>query len=253
MLKALMLRKASLFGQPDWIQMPWEDRSKSTEQEVYDHGFQLAALLDRADKLVEVPDKSLSETIDILEESNSLEERFELLFITAFRPSLQRETFKSQPDVEPDEAEISQMMIVVNLWACQLLLGFVADALRKRVLDGLDLGQIVDQDHAKGLCDICEGYANRNAMSDLAQAILRYLPLCVGTAASEFAASRTLFPITCVLWQFRHSRFHFRQATSLMRQMSEARGVRFASGYTVTPLIPFIARDDGGLLTKVVD
>ncbi len=260
MLKALMLRKASLFGQVDWINAPWHNRSKPAEQQVYDLGFQLADLLDRADQLnaAEVRREESDETIDLLEASNNLQQRMEELFTNLFKPFLQDRSYnwgRSQFDSVPDMsaltiADMNHIMIVINLWSCQLLLGFVAEVLRARLIDALDshLLPTADIEPVKLLCDISAAYTTQHALSDLAHAILRYLPLCVHSGASEFAASRTLFPLTCILWQFRHFEVQFRQAIGLMRQMSGARNVRFAGGYSVIELIPYIVRDDGGLL-----
>ena len=262
MLKALMLRKASMFGQEGWLNVPWQQRRKTAEQELYDYGFRLAALLDRADQLVDPQpnDRTLKETIDLLDACNALQGRLEDLFTESFKSFLQEKYFdwtRSQFEKVPNagaltSADTNQVMIVVNLWSCQLLLGFVAEVLRNRAIDALDSDLIPPdrRNYTKRLCETCAAYANQNALSDLAHAILRYLPLCLGKGASEFAASRTLFPLTCVLWQLRHKEIHFRRAMSLMRQVAEARNVRIASGgYSVIANVPFIARDGGGLLT----
>ncbi|KAJ9603256.1 hypothetical protein H2200_012034 [Cladophialophora chaetospira] len=261
MLKALMLRKASLFGQDDWLEVPWQDRTKSSEQQVYDLGFHLAVILDRADQLgeAEAYAKPLEETIDLLEACNILQSRLEDLYTNSFKPVLQERRhdwiqshFNDKPDANAlSTADISHIIIVINLWSCQLLLGFVAHILRRRLIEVLE-GHLMPADHTEeieSLCNISAEYTSQHALSDLAHAILRYLPSCVGSRASEFAASRTLYPLTCILWQLRHSEAHFLQAIALMRQVSEARNVRFAgAGYSVTAFIPYIVRGDEGLL-----
>lgn len=261
MLKALMLRKASLFGQEAWLEVPWQDRTKSSEQQVYDLGFHLAAILERADQLGEADAYAmpLEETIDLLGRCNNLQSRLEDLYVKSLKPVLQaprREWISSQFDNTQDmnsltTADISHIMIVINLWSCQLLLGFVADALRRRLIEALDSHFMLDIDRTdvQALCDSSAEYTNQHELLDLAHAILRYLPSCIGSRASEFAASRTLFPLTCILWQFRHFQAPFLEATSLMHQVAEARNMRFAGvGYNVIAFIPFIVRGDEGLL-----
>lgn len=246
MLKALMLRKTSIFGQEDWLQVPWSDRTKSIEQRLYDHGFQLAAILEKADSL-ENPSlenkEILAISLDLLRACNSLHQRLEELFTNSLKPFLQERsiTWRSSSEQVPDpstlsSADIGQLMVVLNLWGCQLLLGFVANALRVRSNTTIDLhpGLATDRPAIEALCDSIAGYSDQDALSNIAHALLSYLPLCLGKGADEFAASRTLFPMTCILWQFRYSKSEFLQTMTLMRSVYETRNVRVArSGYNV--------------------
>ncbi|KAJ9604067.1 hypothetical protein H2200_011590 [Cladophialophora chaetospira] len=268
MLKDVMLRKRSAFGRDDWIDLPWCGRAKPIEQQVYDQGFRIAAILERSDLVVQSPTtghQGLRPAIDLLQTCNDLRPQMDDLFRHTFKPFLQaksadwtRSLFDKTPDsIALTPADINQLTLVVNLWSCMLLMAWIADALRDRLLDALDAGRIVTKDdvaHAKDLCEVSSSYTNQCALTDLALAILQYFPLCVGPGASELAVNRMLFPLTCILWQFRYSESHFRKATALMWQISEARNVKFAApGYSVIALIPPIARDDGGLLSNAVD
>ena len=265
MLKALMLRKRSLFGREDWTSLPWNAMDKPIEQQVYDQGFRLAAILERADGLIEprTDDQSLRQTKDLLHACNVLHSPMEDLFQRKIKPFLQARSSdwtRLQFDKAPEStaltpADINQLTIVVNLWSCMLLMAWVADVLRSRLIDALDsrLISTIDITHTKEIIDVCATYTNQFTLSDLAMAILQYFPLCVGSGASELAVNRMLFPLTCILWQFRHSELHFQRATALMRQISEARNVRFAApGYNVVALIPTIAHEDFGLLASSV-
>lgn len=261
MLKAIMLRKASLFGQQAWLEVPWQDRAKPAEQQVFDLGFQLAVVLERADQLAEAEAyaEPIEDTINLLQTSNNLQSRLEDGYVNLYKPVLQarrHEWFPSNFDEVLDisaltTADISHIMIVINLWASQLLLGFVAEALRLRLIEALESRLLLDaqREDVKSICDVSALYTSQHTLTDLAHATLKYLPSCIASRASEFAASRTFFPLTCILWQFRHFEVQFAQAISLMRQISEARNLRFADrGYSLLGFFPPIIRGDEGLM-----
>jgi hypothetical protein len=167
-------------------------------------------------------DRNSKDLIELLEACNLLDESLEALFRDGFKPFLQEKSFKwvcSGVAKVPDTgaltaADMNQIMVVLNLWGCQLLLGFTADAVRSEVIRGLDehLMSATDRRRVRESCEISMGYSNRSTLSDLAHAVLQYLPLCLRETASEFAASRTIFPLTNVFWQFRHSEEPLRQA-----------------------------------------
>lgn len=53
MLKHLVLRKACILGQPDWLERPWQDMEKSVEQQVFDQGLRLTSVFNRCDLAIE--------------------------------------------------------------------------------------------------------------------------------------------------------------------------------------------------------
>jgi hypothetical protein len=261
MLKAIMLRKASVFGQDDWTDLPWRGRVKTAEQRSYDYGFRLAAILEEADRLCdpEEDDRDWSRTTRLIESANALQAHLEELCATYCEPFLREKSstrdksHPEQPRIFPGKTavELYHLLTVLNVWSTQLLLGFVADGLRSRLIDALEQRGIptASKNHAKRLCDACGKYSNQCTLSDIATAILKYLPFCLGLDATDFIAIRVFYPVTVALWQFRHYEHQTRQGLKLARQISERRNIRFTQGgYCVMALIPVIARDDGGLL-----
>jgi hypothetical protein len=233
---------------------------KPVEQQVYDLGFQLAAWLDEVDILYSSfgSGDTFAEQTAILTTGNQLQEDLEFLFEASFKTFLlERSSVWSRAatgalpqatDISP--ADANQLMLLINLWGFQLLLGFTAQALEDNISKAVsDRAYVsVDLGGVSVLCNKCDQYANASALDNLALTMLRYLPLCVTDGASEFAATRAMFPMTAMLWQLRHSENPFRQALALMRHISEGRNMRFAGAYSVIDRIPYIARGDAGLL-----
>jgi hypothetical protein len=237
--------------------------SKPVEQQVYDLGFRLAAWLDRGDLLYNSAgsiDSALEQTA-LLATGNQLQRDLESLFEASFKTFLLdrssvwtragTDAMPQPSDISP--AEVNQLMLLINLWGFQLLLGFTAQILKdnisKAIIDRTYLS--VDVEGISVLCSECGRYANSSALDDLALTMLRYMPLCVTDGASEFAATRAMFPMTAMLWQLRHSNSAFMQALALMRHISEGRNMRFAGAYSVIDRIPYIARGDAGLLESL--
>ena len=248
-----MLREASPFGEKEWQHIPWTEEAKSVDQQIYDCGFELGSLLERADRLKQTEPNSGSQPqlVELLRSCLVLNSAFEKLHQEHFGDFLltnsQALGGPRSDDTRPETASpavMNQIMLVLNLWGMQLLLGFVADGLggAGHRLSSTEEGDLIS------LGGMCQSWSNESALAKVAYAILRYMPLCLGKGASESTASRTIFPITVVMWQFRHSPAEFARAGELKKQILEMRNMRFIGGnYQVKPLLPNISRDDGGL------
>lgn len=174
MLKALMLHKQSPFGEARWHM-----GRLGTEQELYDLGFRLAALLEQADQ-------GLYDGQACIDLHDSLEK---------LKPNL------------------TKPAVLLNLFACELLLGFVATPL------GLEWA---------------------SECAHLADAILEMLPMVTEGGGEEH---RSIFPLTCILWQYRGDEVKHSQADAMMKHIAEDRKVRFVEAdYQIEPLMPKITR-----------
>lgn len=176
MLKALMLRKTSPFGKKEW-------RVNSTvpEQNLYDLGFDLAALLHQAD-----------EGVYNVDACTTLHASFEEL-----------------------SKKLTDIASTINLLACQLLLGFVMSSL------GLD-------------------WAAKRA--EQANTIVEMLPLLIRNGEEH----RSIFPLTCVMLEFREDQAKYGKAVNLVEQVVRSKKVRFAEGtYQGENWMPNIARSRG--------
>jgi hypothetical protein len=267
MLKALMLGKSSMFGDRHWTDLPWNGCNKPIEQRLYDYGFSLASLIEDSDDLVTLDaaeSNIVDETITLLERCDNLQTGLELLYATSsLKAFLQnrsdkwtRSTFEKSPSPALSISDRNRLSLIVNLWAFELLIGWIAAELKERLISALELRQISLQTQtarARRLCAVFAVLVDTATLTDLALAILQYLPLCMEDRTSNFAASRALLPITCVVWQLRHNKKNFPTALELMKRIDRTRKIRFATEHSVMSLVPAIVRDDGGLVTANAD
>ena len=265
MLKAILLGQSSPFGERDWIELPWEGRAKPAEQRLCDFGFKLASLIEQANDLVAleaVASDTLDQTIALLESCDELQKDLESFSATSLPPFLQANSggwsqlqFEKLSGKILSVADTNQLTIAINLWTCGLILGWIAGPVRERLISTLEILLIPwnNDEKLRRMCAAAAVYANERTLTALAHGILQYLPLCTGKAISDFAASRTLCPITCVVWQLRYDTKHFPQAWELMKQISGRRKIRCSTEYSVMSLVPAIARDGGGLVTTAAE
>jgi hypothetical protein len=267
MLKAIISRKSSSFGGKDWIHSPWEGCVKPIEQRLYDYGFSLASLIEWSDDIVKF-DATKRDTIDqiiaLLDQCDTIQTDLELLYSTsslkAFLLSRSgewtRSPFEESPSTILSVSDLDCLSLVLNFWSFELILGWIANALKERLVSALELGQVRSRTQIATATRLCAAFAvfvDATTLTDLALAILHYLPLCMTKKCSEFAANRTLLPITCVVWQLRHDEKNFPKALSLMKRVDRTRKIRFATEHSVMSLIPKIARHDEGLVRSMTE
>lgn len=242
MLQALMVRKASPFGEQDWRDIPWTNQTKDSYQQLYDFGFRLAALLEAADRLKDVP--VISEGIQhslviLLQNFNALDQSLDNLFDGSFQPFLlSRSIFgsRARSQASPISTSFSptdmiSLVAILNLWALQLLASFTADSLKRKLLER-DEDFIKDGGRSvEDVCHTAQSYSSNTARSDLALMISRFMPLCVGKNASEYVVSRTIFPAFTLSVQSRTSDTQSLQSKEFINQISEERNIRFAGRY----------------------
>lgn len=172
MLKALMQRKACALGRKEW-QMDWTN----PEQKLFNLGFQLAAVLEQAD-------------------------------LGTYDAAVCNKLFYAMEEMH---RELNQEVMIVNLLACQILLGFVAIF--------LGLPWTIK----------CPAYADR------------MWPM-VQRAINNGEADRCIFPLTCLSWQYRADYTKMEKVADMMKQVADIRKVRFASkNYQAKSLVPKIA------------
>jgi hypothetical protein len=263
MQRGFLTKKQPMLGRDDWIDSPWKGIDKPLDQRVYDQGFRLVSIMEISNKLVDpqVDEETLVRTLNLLRLCNDSSKQMDHLFKESFKPFLQQKSvhltrtyFQFTPDVTattPDD--INRLTLVINLWACMLVAGWIARVLRSRleaaVLDRHLCGEIALR--ARKACNACIPYTEEETFFGTALSMLQYMPICIGPGANDFAVNRMLSPMTTVAWQFRHSRPLLQKVQALMGQIAGTRHVQFAApGYDVVALIPRIVHDDFGLLPR---
>ena len=164
-MRKLAEGKASVFGEPEWLQVPWINSKKDQQQIVCDFGFRLSDLLDRKDKTMV---KIKPRPSEIADQANDLANLFLALRIDhqgccCFQAPLSRkyglyvndETRQSGSDLLKPTPVLCIMIIGMQL-ACCTALDAIQDLMRCQSLS-VSLSQhhrltaLEDQEMRKGL------------------------------------------------------------------------------------------------------
>ncbi|KAL8830687.1 MAG: hypothetical protein Q9191_001292 [Dirinaria sp. TL-2023a] len=82
MIQALQGRKASMFTRPEWQTEPWKIHSKGPDQQLFDIGIELSAILARADKSKSIQESNAIalEKVALLKDCEDLAKRLDTWF-----------------------------------------------------------------------------------------------------------------------------------------------------------------------------
>lgn len=218
MLKAVMTQESSVFGSTEWKTEPWEEK-KSTEQVLLDHGFDIAANLERAERLREaLPSKdSLEHALEVVDDCGRVFDKLDALREARFL-------------VEPaDQWEaIEWRLLKSTLWAFQLslieLMKPISESIKAQVS------------------------ARYTSGSELAQKLKNLVRVCMTSSAGRHRRNRALMPVYVLLFYFRHSKSEWDEVVGWKRQISTSIGQRMASNMISGLLVPPCMRDDTGFI-----
>ena len=82
MIRDIQYRKSSFLKEPVWLSKPWEGRPKGIEQRLYDIGFDLAAVLEFADRIGAISDnaETTKGRMELLDTCHQLNDRFQIWY-----------------------------------------------------------------------------------------------------------------------------------------------------------------------------
>ena len=220
MLKAVMKQESSVFGNTEWKTAPWQEK-KSTEQVLIDYGFDIASILERAERLRKAPPSkdSLGHALQVTDDCERVFDELDALHEVYFL-------------VEPVHQwdAIEWRLLKSTMWAFQLSLIELIKPISGRV---------------KAQVRVPARYTSG---SELAQKLKNLVRVCMTSSAGRHRRNRALMPVYVLLFYFRHSKSEWDEVVEWKRQISTSVGQRMARNMVSELLVPLSMREDTGLI-----
>ena len=242
MLQHLVSRKASVLGQPDWLDRPWQDVKKSVEPKVFDEGLKLTSVFERCDLAM----KGGSTEVDLSELFTDCVEIYHGI------SHLQEHHLSSlvKPDLEPKLLPAADNVIVQNPAALMLnitALGVKLGACKS----ACDVYQRTSKLLGTADIEVPDSMANRAKLLNydrrqMAQQIIQSVQICNNERVGAMGAARMIFSLQLAIREFEPGSPEMLECWKMLRQLSDL-------GHRFKALMRAVAPDESTTVPEDVD
>jgi hypothetical protein len=242
MIDSIIRRKTTTLAQVSWCTGPWKHCTKTEDQVLYDHGFNLAVLLDTCSDLRGNTEAEFKELLNQLVNAmrlsigiNSALDRHGEVYLGHSKLPTQKNTEPTFPGHNESENQqdlrhlfpghLSMTWLALKL--CLANAGQTITTEARKVVSCLpspaqpDLSDLYEQVHT---------FSNEALRNDIGQSILRSMSMLHNQQMGLFGASRAIFPLAIAMMHFRTSKPELTMCMRLIKQVSGAKEFRFAGG-----------------------
>ena len=217
MLQHLISRKSCVFGEPEWLECPWQDVEKSVEQQIFDQGLKLTSVLETCDRAIEEgsPDVDLTQLfhgcVEIYDDTMQLQEQ-------SVAPAVDADLEGYGPRLDTDS------MIARN--PAGLMLQITAL--------GVLLGACVSACDVYYRISCVRGIAFREMPGDMTERTTEFLfsrqkiarriifsvRTCINERVGAMGAARMIFPLRLTIRQFQPTDPEMEECKALLQRLS---------------------------------
>ncbi|OQV02258.1 Fungal Zn2-Cys6 binuclear cluster domain-containing protein [Cladophialophora immunda] len=229
MMHGLAQRKASVFGEQEWREDPWNGADKGVEQKILDYGLRLGGLLEKADSLVkdaEGFDTMAMLVADLAEISNGIENCHSHYLPQHKSPSDassadNHDSYRARPYQSPLNIPVKMTAFGIQLVACATGYALILNA------DGLNArgqGFCVINSMPFGVHTTKEWFNSKRVL--LAKEICKFSAIFLSKGVGIMGASRVIVPLRLASEQLETSDPEYAECHELLQKL-EGKGMEF--------------------------
>ena len=250
MIQCIQYRKSSFLGSSDWLTIPWSKTSKDINQQLYDRGFALAALLEQMDNAnVTNQEVNISTMVEFLGRLSSLDDELTIWYrdIVQDSPSpLYWHTQSRLPNKNPKEARAPSppqpftfptlllAHTVITHWALRLILSNAIALTSTHILSKTQNPSPHptfrrENQNLQAPCLHLLATHTPSHRLELATNIIRSMPYCLNDTMGLLGAQKSLFAMRTALFVLQ--RHPGSEESKWCRVMYEELGSKKGLGY----------------------